>query len=292
VVNNLPMHWILQNDIFSETGWATLVETLARFDIPHSLHKVVPFVGELIPPPAIGHQNAVCFGSYSMRHAARRYQWTPGVFDLDAQDFKQQLKHWGAHMLNAHSEVCQFKDARFAADRLFVRPTNDTKYFAGQVFERDDFLRWQNAVCALDLTDNSSLTPETEIQLAPPVAIHAEYRYWVVKGEIVTRSLYKRGRRVIYSSEVDPRVDDYVMARLAQWMPHETFVIDVCDTEDGMKIVEINTLNAAGFYAADVQRLVLKLQDAYDTSSWWPPQGLGSMPSNHQAFLRGGRTVV
>lgn len=263
----MPMHWILQTNIFSETGWATLVETLERFDLPHSVHKVVPFVGELIPAPQLAHSNAICFGSYSMRHAARLYQWTPGVFDLDQQDFKQQLRHWGAHMLNSRSEVCRFKDARFKADRLFVRPTNDTKYFAGKVFEREDFLQWQNAVCALGLTDNSSLTPETEIQLAPPVAIHAEYRYWVVKGKIVTRSLYKRGQRVMYSSEVDPRLDAYVMDRLAEWLPHETFVIDVCDTGDGMKIVEINTLNAAGFYAADVQRLVLTLQEAYDTSS-------------------------
>lgn len=261
------MHWILQNNIFSETGWATLVETLARFDLPHSVHKVVPFVGELVPEPALAHQNAICFGSYSMRHAARLYHWTPGVFDLDAQDFKQQLRHWGDHMLNARSKVCRFKEARFTAGRMFVRPTTDTKYFAGQVFERDDFLRWQNAVCALGLTDNSSLTPDTEIQLAPPIAIHAEYRFWVVKGQIVTRSLYKRGQRVMYSSEVDPRLDDYVMARVSEWMPHETFVIDVCDTEEGMRIVEINTLNAAGFYAADVQKLVLALQDAYDTTS-------------------------
>ena len=41
------MHWILQNDIFSETGWSTLVETVERFGLSHSVHKVVPFVGEL-----------------------------------------------------------------------------------------------------------------------------------------------------------------------------------------------------------------------------------------------------
>lgn len=40
-------------------------------------------------------------------------------------------------------------------------------------------------------------------------------------------------------------------------------MIDVCDTEEGMKIVELNTLNAAGFYAADVQKLVLALEEAF-----------------------------
>jgi hypothetical protein len=261
------MHWILQQDIFSETGWTALVETLERFNLPHSVHKVVPFVGELLPEPDLADQNAICIGSYSMRHVARREGWRPGVFDIGEQDFVQQLRHWGGHMLNADSIVSRFAEATFHAEHLFVRPANDAKYFAGRVFARAEFEEWQRSVCALGLDYGNSLTPDTLIQLASPAVIHAEYRCWVVKGRIVTRSLYKRGSRVMYSSEVDERLDCYVEARLAEWMPHETFVIDVCDTPEGVKIVEINTLNAAGFYAADIQRLVLALEQAYDEKS-------------------------
>ncbi|HEX7642085.1 MAG TPA: ATP-grasp domain-containing protein [Burkholderiaceae bacterium] len=257
------MHWILQNNIFSEAGWDTLLATLERFSIAHSTHKVVPFVGELHPAPQLDHRNVICFGSYSMRHVARRERWQPGVFDLFEQDFQQQLLHWGSHMLNAGSVVTPFADAVFGGDEMFIRPVNDSKYFAGKLFGREEFVEWQHKVCRLNLDDGTSLTPQTLIQLAPPVTIHAEYRFWVVKGEIVTKSLYKRGDRVIYSSEVDERFDRYVRERIAEWMPHESFVIDVCDTPDGMRIVEINTLNAAGFYAADVQRLVLALEEAY-----------------------------
>jgi ATP-grasp domain, R2K clade family 3 len=257
------MHWILQNNIFSETGWDTLLETLQRFSIDQSVHKVIPFVGELEPAAQVGHRNVICFGSYSMRHVAKREQWQPGVFDLFEQDFQQQLLHWGEHMLNAGSVVTPFADAVFTADEMFVRPVDDSKYFAGKVFAREDFTEWQRKVCQLELDDSTSLTPRTLIQMAPPVTIHAEYRFWVVKGEIITQSLYKRGDRVIYSSEVDDRLVHYVKERIAQWMPHESFVIDVCDTPQGMRIVEINTLNSAGFYAADVQRLVLALEDAY-----------------------------
>lgn len=56
---------------------------------------------------------------------------------------------------------------------------------------------------------------------------------------------------------------NYVQDRINEWMPNETFVIHVCNTEKGIKIVEINTLNASGFYAADVQKLVMPLNDAY-----------------------------
>jgi ATP-grasp domain, R2K clade family 3 len=54
-----------------------------------------------------------------------------------------------------------------------------------------------------------------------------------------------------------------VNARVAEWQPHEAFVIDVCETSDGLRIVEINTLNAAGFYAGDVQKLALCLEESF-----------------------------
>lgn len=37
-------------------------------------------------------------------------------------------------------------------------------------------------------------------------------------------------------------------------------MLDVCETDEGMKIVEINTINAAGFYAANVTDLVLSIE--------------------------------
>lgn len=258
------MHWILQDNMFAETGWEEMRACLQRFDIPFSVHKVIPFVGELLPAPALSHTNVICFGSYSMRHVARRLQWTPGVFDLFDMDFVRQLEHWGEHMLNAGSRVSRFAEASFFADQLFVRPVNDCKYFAGKVFTRAEFEDWQHKVVELQLSDGSSLTPDTLIQLSAPIQIYAEYRFWIVKGEIVTQSLYKRGSRVYYASDVDPRFHDFVKARLQEWLPHESLVIDVCDSELGLKIVEINTMNAAGFYAADMQKLVLALEAGYN----------------------------
>jgi hypothetical protein len=259
------MHWILQEGFLSETGWTDLLANLERFGIPHSSHAVVPRIGELLPAPVLDHRNVICIGSYSMRHVAVRHAWTPGVFDLAAQDFEQQRSHWGEHLLNAGSVVCALQDARFTADRMFVRPAADSKHFSGRVFQADEFAAWQSSIGDPAAGHGTSLTPTTLIQLSLPVAIHAEYRFWVVAGQIVTRSLYKRGNQVLYSGNVDERLARYVQDRMGEWMPHESFVIDVCDTAEGTRIVEINTLNSSGFYAADVQRLVLALEAAYST---------------------------
>jgi len=84
------MHWILQENLFREREWARLIGALDRFELPYSVHKVIPFVGELVPPPAALDGKVICFGSYSLRHAARRFGWHPGVYDLEDADFEVQ----------------------------------------------------------------------------------------------------------------------------------------------------------------------------------------------------------
>lgn len=259
------MHWILQDNMFAEEAYNDLVFALERFNIPHSVHKVVPFVGELLPEPQLDTKNVICIGSYSMRHFARKHGWTPGVYDLEPYNFTLQLEHWGQHMLNADSHVCAFKDVKFQHEVQFLRPIDDSKHFAGRVFEQAEFEEWQHKVVDLKEQTGSSLSGDTMVQMCNPKQIYQEIRYWIVDGQIVTRSIYKTGTRVHYDSNVDERFDEYVWERINRvtgWQPERAFVIDVCDTPQGMKIVEINTINSAGFYAGDMQRLVMALEDA------------------------------
>ena len=71
------MYWIIQNNTASEAKWFNMVETLERFCIPFSVHKIIPFAGELLDPPVIDHKNVICMGSYSLRHYAKRQGTTP-----------------------------------------------------------------------------------------------------------------------------------------------------------------------------------------------------------------------
>lgn len=254
------MHWILQDNLFSEREWTTLVAVLERLALPYSVHKVIPFIGELTPSAEPQADKVICIGSYSMRHSAKTFGWTPGVYDLEPFNFVLQREAWGRAMLNWDSDVLRFEDA-VITEPTFMRPIDDSKHFAGRVFDVEEFFTWKRNVCVLEHDYGSSLSKDTLIQLCKPKTIYAEYRFWVVGGKIVTASLYKRGARVTYSSDVDQRFFSYVAAQLNLWEPHRAFVIDVCDTPDGLKIVEINTLNSAGFYAGDMQKLVIALEE-------------------------------
>jgi hypothetical protein len=257
-------HWVLQTGWEDEPGWVVMLDTLARFDIPYSLHKVVPFIGELQPEPELASDDAICMGSYAMRHYAKKKRWNHGVFDLEPYDFREQREHWGAHMLNADSEIVAFRDVRFDDGPRFIRPVDDTKTFTGKVFEPAEFADWQLKVIALKDGDASSVSADTVVQVSTPKEIYQEVRCWVVEGRVVTASVYKAGSRVIYSDQVDPGIIEFASALVVpdapdSWNPQKAFCLDICDTPNGLKIVEINTINSAGFYAADMQKLVMSL---------------------------------
>lgn len=253
------MHWILQENMFQESEWLNIIQTLEKLELPFSVHKVVPFVGELDPPVALDTTNVICMGSYSMRHFACQNGWYPGVFDLFEQNFEVQKQHWGELMLNFDSHVVPFALAKFEGT-AFIRPIDDSKHFAGRLIDGDEMAVWQEKVVALGENQSNGLDANTLIQVSSNKKIFAEYRYWVVNGEIVTKSLYKQGNRVVYSPIVDERFDVFVNKAIAIWQPHDAFVIDVCDTSEGIKIVEINTINSAGFYAGDMSKLVVALE--------------------------------
>jgi glutathione synthase/RimK-type ligase-like ATP-grasp enzyme len=94
--------------------------------------------------------------------------------------------------------------------------------------------------------------------------IYNEHRYFVVDNKVVTGSQYKLGKRVVYGA-TDENMDvaqsfvDRLVAAINQ-----PYVIDLALTDDGYKVIELNTLNCAGFYACDMQKLVGALVD-YET---------------------------
>ncbi|WP_236626176.1 ATP-grasp domain-containing protein [Actibacterium mucosum] len=76
----------------------------------------------------------------------------------------------------------------------------------------------------------------------------------------MTFSLYKEGSRTVYRREIDEDALEFakelVMAN-PDYSP--AYVIDVCRTDDGLKMLETNCINAAGFYEADLLKLVLSI---------------------------------
>lgn len=228
----------------------------------YSWHKIVPFVGDLTPPPEIADPNAVVlFGAYTMWKYAQAKGLKPGVFRI-APFVHQTARH--PYLLNGADAL--FLTLSDIPERLpddgtdwFLRPVADSKEQPGTVKSAAEIRALAQRVLAIDPSDipRGSLRPDTELMLTPPARIEREWRIWAVEDRIVTYSLYKEGARVTYRHEIDPDAMAFV-ERLVAVNPDDApaYVIDICRTSEGLRMLETNCINAAGFYEADLEKLV------------------------------------
>jgi hypothetical protein len=225
------------------------------------MHTVIPFIGKIIPDVS-PTGNVIVIGSYSMRHVARVKGWVPGCFDVGQHTHEDYLNHWGPRLLNASGITCSLEESpRHLNDLFFARPAVDSKSFPAKVYTRAEFMEWrekiQNMVATAKPDERLDLTMNEQIVIAPVKDIAAEYRCWIIDRKVVTTSLYKRGDLVFYDGRVDQWILDYAkeVAEL-DWQPNRAYVLDVALCSEQPRVLEINTLNSAGFYAADMQKLV------------------------------------
>jgi hypothetical protein len=100
--------------------------------------------------------------------------------------------------------------------------------------------------------------------VAPVKTIQQEVRCWVVGGKVITASLYKIGNRVVYQNYDDESFFvDFAQRMVDKYQPAEAFVIDVCLADDQLKIVEINCINAAGFYKSHMENLITAIENHF-----------------------------
>lgn len=248
------MHWVIQDNLYNEAGYHRLIEALERQGVPHSFVKVVPFSHELDPDFDLPNPVYVC-GALTMGEVAQRKGWVPGAFTNENFDFAVWGEKWGAHCLNHDARLVAFKDVANWGGQFFIRPARDSKSFAGMTTTWTKFAEWQGKVLALGKDEYSTLTPDTMVVVAPLKTIYNERRYFIVDGRIVTSSQYKLGSRIAYDAMPNPAADLFVYSVL-DWTPARAFVLDVAETPDGFRIVEINSINSAGFYEADCAKLV------------------------------------
>jgi hypothetical protein len=255
------MQWILQH--FEDTD--KLAEALDSVGIAYTWHKVVPFIGKLDPEAIVPDKHhVVMFGQYSIWRTAATEGYWPGVFKI--RPFVEE-KAWHPYLLNgADAWFMTLRDvpSLLAGDDndWFIRPVEDDKEVAGSVKSGPEIIAMVEKVLKLKTHEipKGSLRHDTRLMLTAPVRILSEWRLWAVDGKIVAYSLYKEGSRVVYRREIDDDALAFAQ-RMVDINPgySRAFVIDVCRTEAGLRLIETNCINAAGFYAADLAKLALAI---------------------------------
>ena len=110
----------------------------------------------------------------------------------------------------------------------------------------------------------SELSKDQLIQVGTVKKIYKEARIWIVGSKVVTSSYYRYGANVEYTENVEPEGLEFAQSMVDLYQVADSFVMDICLTTDGWKIVEINCINCSGFYKGDMQRVLIALEDRYN----------------------------
>jgi hypothetical protein len=172
-------------------------------------------------------------------------------------------------LLRRRVRFAQLGEALDLAEPRFVKPADD-KYFPARVYAAGE-LR--------GVTE--TLPADAPVLIAEPVEWEEEFRCFVLRGAVMTESIYLRRGQLAQSEDgawaVDPalaadarRFAEAVLATAQASMP-TAFVLDVGRISDrGWAVVEANPAWSSGLYGWDPERVLAVLRGAA-----FPRAGMG-----------------
>ena len=193
----------------------------------------------------------------------------PGVLlTLDNYECYKYYGYFGDYLLNSKymmfglNDILRNKERIFETlktEKLFIRPSNGFKSFAGQLLPKEGFDFELNVL----MQSYGGLDTNTIVILAETQDIEEEYRFIVVDGEVVSGSLYlDKNNRDDFQPYYDRICDDEKAIEFANKMsklyqPDKAYTIDVCRLGNGeYKMIEINSFFCASMYGNDYKKVV------------------------------------
>jgi hypothetical protein len=233
---------------FANDGREGLVSALKKKGFQVVFGQALPFTNRFVDPPP--HDANVCFGSSGFIHRCS-YNNLKVYTNFGPNDSGGWLP-FEPHFLNADAVDMTVSQAQILDFPLFVKPHKE-KLFTGFTVQSWEELRDVETSCSVDIMDQ-------KVQLSSLKQFGPEARLFYVEGEFVTGSWYK-GRKGEIS---DGPVVNFVDRLVQKEGPDAAFVIDIAETDVGLKIVELNNFNAAGLYDSDPVKLAQALYWAFE----------------------------
>lgn len=260
------MHWVIEKDIFEEDIYETMISFLDRLSIDYYLVDYMPFTHEIYHKKKIPTDGVVAFGCYGFVKKVKELGWQPGVWLNDNYDYNIWSEKWKEYILNNDGIVYEIGKVPFQEKPFHIRPCHDEKSFNGVVVDWEEFTEIKKR--AVDKNDMYfDFNMDHLVVVSSKKKIEQEYRCVVCDGYLVTASLYKQGNTVVYKEVArndNEELYRFVDSLLNVWQPEKFFVVDVAMTNGVYKVIEMGTLNAAGLYKCDVQKIVSSIENYYE----------------------------
>lgn len=252
--------WVVQEDLLVENRRHELVRVLDQMSIPYECVQVSGYE----TTPEITHDGPIVTnGSIMLSKIANQRGWTPGSEFNDNFSYRVWFERLRPYLLNKDAVFASLAD-RPHLDEFFIRPISDEKTFTGRVMRLDEYDGWR-----------ADLPATTQILYASIKRTGQEHRHFIIDGQVVTSSRYKLNQQPNFTHQVDEFIVDFANKITALWAPSRMFVLDTYVVGDEIGVVELGCLAHAGFYEADVQKIVHRINSMIPQkpkpSSWVLP---------------------
>jgi hypothetical protein len=254
--------WLLEKDVFLDGNPERMAGLIRERGMECKTIRCVE--GEPVHAFAEG-DSVVVYGSMGfVRDLMRVKQWQPTAwFDERVLCCHHYYGYWGRHVLQHNyrflplGEVQEQVDALYAQigrnGRLFIRPDDNLKSFAGAAVLRERFAQWMSQNVRCYGLDTSLLC-----LVSTPQEILGEWRFVIADRQVLTGSAYIAEDRVASDAGVPAEALATAQRILTEdsFNPFPIYVMDIAQTAEGYFLMEIGSLNCASLYACDLRKVV------------------------------------
>lgn len=260
----MTLTWLIEADVFGEASEGLKTALRAR-GIPFSIVKHRPHAPkprDILGAEQLPHEaRVILLASHPLiQHIQKNRRWTPGPW-CQQENFEcaSYYAFFGPYLLNQNYTLLPGVEAIRHRDRLFqnpgngrelfIRPSSVEKIFTGKV-----------ATPASLVTDlaPTRYDPRTLVLAAEPRNLRREWRVVIANGRAVTASQYRDGDKVEAKLGAPKDVFDFVemVLREVNWRPDPLFMMDICECDDRLWLLELNSFSGSGLYRCDLDAII------------------------------------
>ncbi|EPX83953.1 ATP-grasp domain-containing protein [Salipiger mucosus] len=243
-------------DLCAQRGW-----TAHRLDTMHFSDSIRDIERTLFKSALGTGEPVMCFTAIRLAQQAPNLNIPTIQSGVVASRFKLSWSNYAAQLpndllLNPFGILFPWQHLRtddavrclksfYGDDGVFIRPNSPWKPFAGFP------TTWEAYDYNIDSYEKlESIEPGEITVIFPKKTIsNIEWRFWVVAGKIATWAPYSWGDMEPSAQRMPAGMTEKVEEVIQNLEYYENnLVIDMVETEDGVKLVELNGLTTAGFY--------------------------------------------
>ncbi|MFP8895776.1 ATP-grasp domain-containing protein [Chryseobacterium sp. EZn1] len=255
------MHFLIQANVYLDPDHYKIFDALEELNIDYDVINIPPAAEKI--EFKTDRKDVFVYGSVTIARLAKQNTgWFPGSFYGGNHLYEVYSKYYGENLLNHHVSVHRISEQLNwkKGEVKFIKPYSEAKIFTGKVFSENE---WKDFVFEALESQNNRINKHSLIQVSEAKRTIKEARLWIVGGQIIDAGYYKFNDSVPFEEKVSEDGLSFANKMIRLFNLEEAFVMDICLTEEGWRIVEINCINSSGFYPNTNVKSVIKALNIY-----------------------------